>query len=216
MSRRLLTAGIVAAVAFGPAAHAAVVVTALSDPLFLRDEFFGSYHPVDVDGNGSTDFTFGYNPGFVGLRTEAANRVIFSPDPPPNLGGPVASLSHGFRVQSTLESSTFSWRSSDLLGGFVSPGENAFASIVHALSTGSSTDFNGRGYIGVEFESTLGTHYGYLDIEAGPGFDGITFYGWAYETQPGAPIFAGQVPEPSVLVLAEIAAVSFLLRRRRK
>lgn len=158
MKRVLTAAAMWLAWAFGPAATAAVIITALPQPLLLRDEFFGSYHPVDVDANGTTDFTFGYNPGFVGLRTEAANRLIIAPSPPPNIGGPVASIESAFVIQSTLESSSFGWTSSDPLGGFVSPGENAFASIVHALSTGSLTDFNSRGCIGVEFESTLGTH----------------------------------------------------------
>lgn len=216
MNLRLLTASIVAAVAFGPAAHAAVVITALPQPLNLHDDFFGSNEPIDVDGNGSVDFTIGYNFWFVGARTELANRLVYIPSPPPNIGGGVASLQMPFLIQSTLDSSDFGWTSSDPLGGYVSPNENAFAEIIFVTSTGSATRFNGRGAIGVEFHSAVGIHYGYLDIDAGPGYAGITLYGWAYESQHGVPIFAGQVPEPSVLILAGIATLSFLSCRRRK
>jgi len=216
MKRLLTSAALWLAWACGPAATAAVVITALPQPLLLRDEFFGSYHPVDIDSNGTTDFTFGYNPGFVGLRTEAANRLVYTPAPPPNIGGYVASLEPNYTIQSDIITSSLAWSSSDFVGGFVSPGENAFASIVHALSTGSSTDFSGRGSIGIEFASSLGTHYGYIDIDAGPGFDGITLYGWAYETQPGVPMLAGQVPEPSLSVLLSIGLATLIARRHRK
>ncbi len=219
MSRRILTAGIVAAVAFGPAAHAAVVVTALPTPLLLRDEFFGSYHPVDIDSNGTTDFTFAYAVSSVGLRTEAYNRAVMTLDPPPNIGGPAFQISMGYSIGSTLVPTDFDdpmWSSSDFLGGFVSVGESAYMGIVQVLSTGSSSSFNGRGAIGIEFEGPDGIHYGYLDIDAGPGYAGITLYGWAYESQPGVPIFAGQVPEPSSSIFIGVGTVSLLLRRRRK
>ena len=219
--KQLLTAAAVwLAWAFGPAATAAVIITALPQPLLLRDEFFGSYHPVDVDANSITDFTFGLSVSGVGLRTERANRAVITLDPPPNIGGPPYQLPAGYLVGSTLAPSGFDsllWASSDSLDGYVSPTDTGvFMGIVQVLSTGSSSSFNGRGFIGVEFESTFGTHYGYLDIDAGPGYAGITLYGWAYETQPSVPIFAGQVPEPSRLLLLGIGSIFLLSRRHRQ
>ena len=203
----------------GPAATAAVVITALPQPLLLRDEFFGSYHPVDIDGNGITDFTFGLSVSGVGLRTERANRAVITLDPPPNIGGSPYQLPAGYLLGSTLAASgldTLFWSSSDFIDGFVSPGDTGvFIGIVQVLSTGSSSSFNGRGYIGVEFESTLGTHYGYLDIDAGPGYAGITLYGWAYESRPGVPLMAGRVPEPSMSVLLSIGMAGLIARRHR-
>lgn len=219
MSRNLLTATIAAALALGPAAHAAVVITALSSPLELRTDFFSTFEPVDVDGNGTVDFTFGYDFAAVGIQTERSNRIVIRLDPPPNIGGPPTSLSIGYALSSTLVAEGFEdflWASSDFLGGFVSPGENAFSVISIALSTGSASDFNGRGAIGFEFQAQDGIHYGYFDISASKGYAGLTLYGWAYESQPGVAILVGQVPEPSALILFGMATISFLSRRRRK
>lgn len=219
MSRRLLTAGIVAAVAFGPAAHAAVIITALPSPLELRTDFFLTTEPVDVDGNGTVDFTFGYDFSAIGIQTERSNRIVIRIDPPPNIGGPTTSLPLGYALSSTLVAEgfeDFSWASSDYLGGYVSPGENAFSIISMVLSTGSASDFNGRGAIGFEFHAEDGIHYGYFDINASKGYAGLTLYGWAYESQPGVAILVGQVPEPSALILVGLATLSFLSRRQRK
>jgi hypothetical protein len=202
--------------ACGPAATAAVVITALPAPQLLYDDLLGSYVPYDVDGNGSADFTFNPNPSGVKFRTERSNRLIYVPDAPPDLGGGVASLQSPFLILSPLNVSGFGWRSSDLLGGYVSPGEIAFADIVQVFSSGTFSHFNGRGAIGIEFESELGTHFGYFDIEAYPGYSGAWIYGWAYETQPGVPIMAGQVPEPSLSVLLSIGLTTPIARRHRK
>jgi hypothetical protein len=66
--------------------------------------------------------------GFVGLRTERANRVVVRLSPPPNIGGRVAKLDDGFEVGSSLDPQ-LAWLSSDPVGGYVSPGEWAFAAI---------------------------------------------------------------------------------------
>lgn len=203
-------------VAFTIHLDAAVITTALTEPLSLHDDFFGSYEAIDMDANGTVDFTIGYDGSFVGLRTETTNRVIFVPDPPPNLGGAVASLSYPFAIQADIDGIDHAWRSSDLSGGYVSSGENAFATIVIVLYPGSETRFSGRGAIGVEFLSSSGTNYGYLDVEAGAGYAGITLYGWAYESEPGVGITATQVPEPSQSLLLALGCTFLLTCRRRK
>lgn len=215
--KRILTAAALWLVwACDPAATAAVVITALPAPLLLYDDLLGSYASYDIDGNGSTDFTFGYSFSYVGLRTERTNRLVIVPSPPPNIGGYVADIQPPFWITANLGSPDFAWISSDPSGNYVSPGEIAFASIVQVLSTGTFSHFSGRGAIGIEFESELGTHYGYFDIEAYPGYSGAWIYGWAYETQPRVPIMAGQVPEPSVCVLLSIGLASLIARRHRK
>jgi hypothetical protein len=216
MMRVLTATALWLAWACGPTATAAVVITALPEPQLLYDDLLGSYAPYDIDGNGSTDFTFSLNFSGASLRTEKGNRLIYVPDAPPDLGGGVASLQSPFLILSPLDVSGFGWRSSDLLGGYVSPGEIAFADIVQVFSTGTFSNFNGRGAIGIEFESELGIHYGYFDIYAGPSYAGIVLYGWAYETQPGVPIMVGQIPEPSISVLLSIGLAILIARRHRK
>lgn len=201
-----------------PVAMAAVVVTALATPLNLHDDFLGSYEPIDVDANGTTDFTFGYNFQSVGLRTEGANRAIILLAGGHIIGGNLTSLEPGYSIAPTLlpgASGTLEWASSDYLGGYVSPGENAFLNIVLVLDAGSASGFSGRGSFGILFEADDGWHYGYVDIDAGPGYAGVTLYGWAYESQPNTAITAGSVPEPSQTVLLLFGILSVLCHRRR-
>jgi hypothetical protein len=79
----------------------------------------------------------------------------------------------------------------------------------------------------VEFEIDGNIHYGWIHYI---GFGVADQYGlppsahipggwieaWAYNTVPGEPIFAGQIPEPSTLVLMIFGAIGIWgLRRRR-
>lgn len=215
MSHCMAIAVFAVSLVFGQAVHAAVLITALPNPLNLRDDLNVSYEVIDVDANGSVDFTFGYDFFSVGFRTELANRFIYVFAPPPNLGGAVASLQAPFVIQTTLDSSTVLWGSSDPVEGYVTAGEFSFATVVLVLDTGSSSGFSGRGAIGIEFAAPDGIHYGYIDIDAGPGYAGITLFGWAYESRPGVGITAGQVPEPSSLFLTLLSLAPLVLRRRR-
>lgn len=217
MSRKLILATLLSAL-WSAATHASVIVSAFPIPIEIHDDFFGRFDFVDLDGDGTTDFTFGSDFSYVGLRTERANRVVIRLHGGHDIGGPVTPLTDGYVIGPTLSPASnwaLQWTSSDFSDGYVSPGEIAFNGIVLVLSTGSSSDFNGRAPIGVEFEAADGVHYGYLDIAAFRGYAGITFYGWAYETQPGVPIAAGSVPEPSIAVLL-VAALAALSNSHRK
>jgi len=187
--------------------HAEIVSTNLPVPLLMHDDFFGTPYPIDLNGDGITDFTFSADDHSVALIPDQGNRVVYRVDPPPNLGGPLASLASGFLVASNLNDASFGWRSNDL----------GPALIVLVLSTGSTSDFNGRGYVGLEFGLADGIHYGYFDVDARPGFPSATLHGWAYETTPGVPIVAGAVPEPGSvwLSLLGVAVLTFAARHRR-
>ncbi|MBX7212275.1 MAG: PEP-CTERM sorting domain-containing protein [Verrucomicrobiaceae bacterium] len=69
--------------------------------------------------------------------------------------------------------------------------------------------------IGVEFTLADGVHYGYVELEGIYGLGRIRSYAW--ETDPGVPIVAGAMPEPSraVLIFAGMLAVLSHRRRRR-
>ena len=65
----------------------------------------------------------------------------------------------------------------------------------------------GIGYMGVEFDIGGLTHYGWIEIESREFIPWVDVHRWAYQSEPGVPIRAGQVPEPStvVLLLASLA-----------
>lgn len=210
--------GLLVAGLLSPTLHAAVILNSFPMPIEIRDDFFGRYDPVDLNSDGVTDFTFGTDSSFVGLRTELANRAIIRLSGGRDIGGPLTPLESDYIIGPTLlPASPWSlyWSSSDFSEGYVSPGEIAFHQIVIAFDTGSASDFHGRAPIGVEFAAADGLHYGYLDISAGPGYGGFTFYGWAYESQPGVPIVAGAVPEPSSLLLASSGLLAVASKRWR-
>jgi len=215
-SRWIMT--IVAVGALAPAAAGqGVITTTLQPPLGMFSDLNSNLYPLDLNGDGIPDFTFGADPGFLGLRTERANRLIVRLDPPPNVGGPVARIEDGFIVGGSLDPQ-LAWISSDPAGGYVSPGEIAFATLVQCLNTGCASDWPGgpatRAFIGLEFELGDGLHYGYFDILMRGDIPGAELYGWAYDTRPNTPIFAGAVPEPSALALFTVAGIAMLARRR--
>lgn len=205
---RLLAIGVLAhAVAAALPALGEVVTVALPEPLVIHEDFFLRLDPIDINGDAITDFTFASSFQGVAFRTERANRYVYRIDPPPNIGGPVASVPEGFQIGLNLTDSTVGWASSDFLGGYVDPGEESFAGIVLCLDSGCSTDFTGqRAFAGLEFQLDDGTHYGYFDLLVGD-FPSATIYGWAYETTPGIPIVTQIVPEPDSLWLVGTALV---------
>ncbi|HOA63244.1 MAG TPA: hypothetical protein PLY00_18030 [Verrucomicrobiota bacterium] len=160
MRNRFINWMLVAAGFLGPAASTAlaqgsIVTTVLPNPMSIWSWYPTIEYPIDVNSDSVTDFTFAAEAGFVGLRTERANQLVYRIDPPPNIGGPVANLPEGFAVGSSLDPQ-LAWISSDPVGGYVSPGENAFATIAQHLSSGTLSEWPGipgaRGFIGVQFE----------------------------------------------------------------
>jgi len=181
----------------------------------MLNQFF---YPIDLNGDGLEDFTFAADVGFVGLRTERANQVIVRLSPPPNIGGPVARLEEGFAVGSSLDP-VLSWLSSDPVGGYVSPGENAFAPIAIHVSTGAWSEWPGvpgaRGFIGIQFELQDGFHHGYFDVHMVAEGAGYVF-GWAYNAIPDASIYASPMPEPSTSALLVGGGVLMVWLRRKR
>lgn len=213
---------LVAAGLLGPAASIGlaqgIVVAALPQPMGIQSYLFSILYPIDLDGDQVPDFSFGAEAGFVGLRTERANRFVYRPDPPPDIGGLVANLPAGFAVGSSLDPQ-LAWGSSDFLGGYVSPGEVAFATIAMHLSTGTLSEWPGspgaRGFIGFQFEQQDGFHYGYFDVVMAAEAGGVLL-GWAYNSLPNASVFASPVPEPSTWTLMGLSGVLFWWYGRRK
>lgn len=195
-----------------------IVVTALPQPMGIQSYLFTELYPIDLDGDQVPDFTFGAEVGFVGLRTERANQVIVRPSGPPDIAGPVARVEDGSEIGSSLDPQ-LAWISSDPVGGYVSPGEVAFAGIAMHLSTGTSSEWPGspgaRGFIGFQFEQPDGFHYGYFDVVMAAEAGGVLL-GWAYNSVPNASVFASPVPEPSTWTLMGLSGALFWWYGRRK
>jgi hypothetical protein len=140
--------------------------------------------------------------------------VVIRESPPPNIGGPVVKLDPEFLIGPELDATGLAWISSDPRGGYVSPDESAFATIVMCLSTGCASTWPPgppqRGFIGLEFELDDGLHYGYFDISVSGSAPGAALYGWAYETRPGVPIKAGAKPVAVPTAAPEVARPGYL------
>ena len=214
----LLVAGLLGPAATRTLAQGTVTV-ALPEPMGIGSDMLNVfYYPIDFNSDGLTDFTFGASPGSVSLRTERANRVVVRLSPPPNIGGPVARLEEGFLVGSSLDP-TRAWLSSDPVGGYVSPGELAFATIAMHLSSGTLSEWpsspGARGFIGVQLELDDGFHFGYFDVTMAAEGGGV-LHGWAYNSIPNALIFASPVPEPSTWALLVGGGVLMVWFRRKR
>lgn len=66
-----------------------------------------------------------------------------------------------------------------------------------------------RRYLGVR---TDGERYGWIEVER-TGIH-LTAYAWAYETEPGVPISAGQIPSPGTPALLVMTSLATIRRRR--
>ncbi len=179
-----------------------------AEPILLHTDLFAEYYPLDFDGDGNADFTFGYDFHFIGVRSEGANRILIRLDPPPNIGGSIVPLAAGFSIGTGSSLDPLSW-----WAGF----EGDFDPLAIYFNTGTSGDFVGQhAYMGVEFQSSGNTHYGWALL-------GISDFGafgridaWAWETRAGESIFAGAVPEPSTWALLSAGGILFWLLGRRK
>lgn len=86
-------------------------------------------------------------------------------------------------------------------------------------SNGSSLGQFGAsgGYIGLAMPGS--TYYAWLHMSSMSDIGGpthsVTFDGWAYETESDVPIRAGDVPEPTILLLCGAGGLAAWLRRRR-
>ena len=73
----------------------------------------------------------------------------------------------------------------------------------------------GTGYLGLEIKDSTGnSYYGWAHVTANLAPE-LTVHEWAYESQPGLPIAAGAVPEPTMVLLLAVSGLAMLRRRKR-
>jgi len=157
---------------------------------------------IDIDGDATVDFRFRSIGTEMNAQPEGANRTLIFDQ----FGDEFAeNLDPGTLIGIPPPNGLIWDTNTAFLGGCFSAG-----GIVCPGEFQSGLDF-----LGLEFEISGQTHYGWIEIESIQDFGPIRFHRWAYESEPGMSIRAGAVPEPSAGMLLCITLASCLLQRRR-
>ncbi len=201
MSKRLLEqklaayamAGGVAALGLPAAAHASTIYNGSAS---FSITGAGSSASLDINGDSTNDFTFSISVGngrtFMSVLPLGINAVAGS-------AGLVAMYTPGDLIDATAP--------------FVT-GSNDLASFKSGYIGNWASDGT-PGYMGLSFDLSGSTYYGWA--RAGTDFSTttLTVYDWAYNDQAGAGLEAG-IPEPTTLGLFCLGAAGVLALRRRK
>ncbi len=165
--------------------HSAVIVTRPADPV----QVFGAQStinvPVDIDGDGLMDFNFNLKSTFqLTLEPLTGGQMVTT-----TAGGRVTPINSETRIGSTPGQEGTEWAGRSSL--------SACATFPEPSGYVCLGEFFGLdAYIGIAFPIDGQIHYGWIrfrHFEINPGGWIIE---WAYETTPGAPIYAGLKPVP--------------------
>ena len=191
-----------------------VAVTWLDAPTVLWSEFFSVRTPLDMNGDGITDFTFSASVSFIGVRADYDNQYLIWPSGGSNIGGDIEPLLAAFEIGP--HSGDDSWI--DWFGD-----GKGFDNLITCLEGSGGYTCVGRfagqhAYMGVDFAIDGATHYGWIDLLVASDNPYAEIYGWGYETEPGVSILAGAgaVPEPATSALLVAGGLLLALRRKRK
>lgn len=216
IGRMLGVAGLLLASLFSVHGQGSIVYVNPPDHQMLTTGGLTLLYDVDLDGNGTVDFTFRADRSFH-IYSEIGNRSLGIPQGGLDFGSFSVPLSFGY-VIGPETSDPIAWQSS-FQPGFP-PGEW----IGQTLHSGSDLGTLGywqpqmTAYLGVEFGIEGQTHYGWIQLTT-PFFSGVnggTILDWAYNANPGQPILAGQVPEPSTWALILGGALCMVFHRSRR
>ena len=172
---------------------------------------------VDLDANGSTDLTFVGTRRIGGMSfmsvSLAGNTQVWATEFS-SLKINAVGLQDGTFIGSTLTSNEPKTIWHD---------EVTIPSKILIVSGNPSGHLGGefgqkpfdQKYLGVRFERDGALHYGWLAIS---GYDQVVgeelfIHAWAYESEPGRGLIAGQIPEPESSLLLALGALLLCTRR---
>lgn len=95
-------------------------------------------------------------------------------------------------------------------------GPTFFGSMASPLNANSQFDNADEGYIGLSFGTSPNIRYGWIRVGIDNSSASFTIEDWAYESEVGVGIRAGQIPEPGTLGLLAAGAAGVAAMRRRK
>jgi hypothetical protein len=157
-------------------------------------------HSFDLDGDGVTDYVLAFDISGARLNPFGSNSVIVDG------GNLVAAINQGESISPSPVG--YYWLNANaVLGGqAVFDGQYFYAG-----------NFSGRdAFIGLLFQYGGATHCGWMEVNNDQDIAAGQVLGWAYETRPDTPIFAGAVPEPSTAALLAASGVTLWFLRKRR
>jgi hypothetical protein len=156
---------------------------------------------MDIDGDGEVDFVIPGSPTQIDVIAQASNQVLTYDE-------------FGTHYAADLVDGSFIGAEPDG-GGMWNPGSSIMSACFNAGGIVCFGNFlGGVEYLGVEFDIGGNTHYGWIEIESRERFVFVRIHRWAYESEPGVPLQAGLIPEPSSVTLL-LASLALGAQRRR-
>jgi len=198
-----------------PVAGAAVIHVVPDSPLVPPRGNGTELLALDLNEDGVVDFEIIDSQRESDVRTLGTNRILGNFGLAPRIKG----LQVG-SIIGVLEPPSSVWTESF----FLEPPFDFLESIptlIGCAAGGGETvcigDFVGAtAFAGVEFTIAGATHYGWLRIMANDLSTHTAILDWAYESDPGVPIRAGAIPEPSTGFLVLVGSMLLAIQRRRR
>ncbi|MCX8092117.1 MAG: PEP-CTERM sorting domain-containing protein [Verrucomicrobiae bacterium] len=173
--------------------------------------------PLELDFNGDGRADVGFNVFDTTFYAYGIGSTLILSYPPisPDINSFLPVLPAGIQIGAAPPDQQLMWRQ---VISLAPDGRPYTATFNGAWNTGYSGLWQGvEGYVGIEFEIGQNRHYAWVRVGAPfVGLYGGYVYEWAYETQPGVPILAGAVPEPSTLGLLIGGGVLLVWFRRKR
>ena len=163
------------------------------------------YTDLDLNSDGLADLTFQTGRSDLVCFSTVGGGVAGIPTVPPNQNHFAAAFSYGAILGVSLPTeSLYRWNE----------GYSGMLSCRDAGCLGLWEDKTA--YLGVQFSTATGIHYGWVEVFVFGNTSTGSILSFAYESEPSRPIVAGQIPEPSGVLLMAATWLSGLCRRRRK